>query len=285
MSSVTSEEAVERIFDTVAAATPAIRASIVGRRGETAGKNPSGETRKAADVEADEHLTEQLGALDVVGELASEEREECVDCGDGVAVTLDPLDGSSNLTSNNLMGTIVGVFDEELPAGGDAIVAAGFVVYGPITTIVSATDSGVTEYELVDGERRVVEEALTLPEEPTVYGFGGGDDSWTPAFAEFAAEIRHELKLRYGGAFVGDVSQVLHYGGLFAYPALQSRPAGKLRLQFEGIPMAYIIAQSGGRSSDGDQSLLDRTPAELHERTPVYLGNTGLVERLEAALA
>lgn len=285
MPAADSAEAIEQIFDTVAAATPEIRTSIVGRRGQIADENPSGETQKAADVHADEHLVEQLGALDVVGEIATEEREDVLDCGDGLAVTLDPLDGSSNLTSNNLMGTIVGVFDAELPAGGDEIVAAAFTVYGPITTMVAATETGVTEYELVDGERRVADEALTLPEDPVVYGFGGGDDSWTPAFTDFADEIRHELKLRYGGAFVGDVSQVLHYGGLFAYPALQSRPDGKLRLQFEGIPMAYVADRAGGSSSDGETSLLDRTPDQLHERTPVHLGTEALIDRLETALS
>jgi fructose-1,6-bisphosphatase I len=285
MPAAASEEAIEQIFETVAAATPEIRASIVGRRGEDAGENPSGETQKAADVYTDERLVEQLSELEVVGEIATEEREDVLDCGEGLSVTLDPLDGSSNLTSNNLMGTIVGVFDGELPAGGDDIVAAAFLVYGPITTMVAATEAGATEYELVDGERRVAEEELTVPEDPVVYGFGGGDDSWTPEFTEFVEEIRHELKLRYGGAFVGDVSQVLHYGGLFAYPALQSRPEGKLRLQFEGIPMAYVADRTGGSSSDGETSLLDRTPAELHERTPVYLGTESLVERLEATLA
>jgi fructose-1,6-bisphosphatase I len=49
--------------------------------------------------------------------------------------------------------------------------------------------------------------------------------------------------------------------------------------------MAYVADRAGGRSSDGETSLLDRTPAELHERTPVYLGTESLVDRLEAALA
>jgi len=284
MQSAATTEAIDRIFETVAATTPEIRSSIVGRRGTVAGENPSGETRLAADARADELLCAAVSELEGVGAVASEERAEPIDCGDGLSVTLDPLDGSSNLASNNIMGTIVGVFDDDLPAGGDAIVAAASLVYGPITTMTTATETSITTYELVEGERRVADEDRTLPADPTVYGFGGGDGDWVPEFAEFAEEIRHELKLRYGGALVGDVNQVLHYGGIFAYPALESRPEGKLRLQYEGIPMGYIIERAGGASSDGDRSLLDRTPDELHERTPLYLGNEELIERLETAL-
>ena len=83
---------------------------------------------------------------------------------------------------------------------------------------------------------------------------------------------------------IGDVSQVLEYGGVFAYPALESAPNGKLRLQFEGNPIGYIIECAGGRSSDGSRSLLEVEPTELHQRVPLHVGNADLVDRLEAAL-
>ena len=83
---------------------------------------------------------------------------------------------------------------------------------------------------------------------------------------------------------VADINQVLTYGGVFAYPALMSRPEGKLRLQFEGHPMAYIVESAGGASSNGDGSLLDTEPADIHERTPLYLGNEQLIDRIEASV-
>lgn len=285
MSALEPGATVEAVFDVVAARTPDIRAALRERRSVTASENPSGETQLEADVRADELLAEEIQKLDDVGAYASEEREAPVDCGDGLSVTVDPLDGSSNLVSNNLMGTVVGIYDADLPASGRDLVGAGFVLYGPITTVVTAADGTVAEYEVVDGDMDLLRETVTLPEEPTVYGFGGGVDDWEAPFAEYADEIRHELKLRYGGALVGDVAQVLRYGGVFAYPALRSRPEGKLRLQFEANPMAYVIEAAGGRSSDGAESLLDVTPTELHARTPVYLGNRELVDRLERALA
>ncbi|ELZ12902.1 fructose-1,6-bisphosphatase [Natrinema thermotolerans DSM 11552] len=286
-----SDPVVEDIVATISRSATEIRQGLIGRRGTVDEENPSGETQAEADVWADELLGERLTGIDGVGQYASEERANVVDCGadpadgDAYAVAVDPLDGSSNLKSNNTMGTIFGVYDAALPARGETLVAAGFVLYGPITTMVIATEETVAEYELSGGERNVVDDDVTLPDEPVVYGFGGRVPDWPADFREYAREIEDELKLRYGGALIGDVNQVLTYGGTFGYPGLESRPEGKLRLQFEGNPIGYVVERAGGRSSNGDRSLLAVEPDALHDRTPVHVGNDELIERLEAALA
>jgi fructose-1,6-bisphosphatase I len=277
-------DTVAAIREAVAGAAPEIRSGLPGRREAAGAENPSGERRLAADEYADELLEERLGAIDGVGAYASEEREGVVDVGEGYAVAVDPLDGSSNLQPNNVMGTIVGVYDAELPASGRELVAAGYVLYGPITTMAFAREGTVTEYLIEDGEPTVLDADVTLPADPTVYGFGGRVPDWPADFAAYVDDVESELKLRYGGAMIGDVNQVLTYGGVFAYPALQSAPKGKLRLQFECNPVGYVIESAGGRSSDGSGSVLDVDPTGLHQRTPVYLGNEGLIDRLEAAL-
>ena len=276
----------ERVIEAVADLAPTIRAGLPGRRRKTDDQNPSDEVQLAADVWADERLEERLLAIDGVGTYASEEREEAISSGDGLAVTLDPLDGSSNLQSNNPMGTILGVYDDALPASGRSLIAAAYVLFGPITTMTVAIDGTVTEYVIEeDGSRRAVREDVTLPDDPVVYGFGGRVPDWTEAFSDYVSEIERELKLRYGGAMIADVNQVVTYGGIFSYPGLVSSPEGKLRLQFEGAPMAHVVEMAGGASSNGHRSLLDIEPTELHERTPVHLGNRDLIDRLEAALA
>ncbi|RLM67999.1 fructose-1,6-bisphosphatase [Halorubrum sp. Atlit-8R] len=289
---------VAAVFDAVAATAPEIRAALPGRRVESGTENASGESVLAGDLYADELLGDAITAVDGVGSFVSEEREEAVDAGgavgsgpdDAYAVAIDPLDGSSNLRSNNAMGTVVGVYDAPLPARGRDLVAAGYVLYGPITTMVVADEAGVRE-EVVerapdgDGvERSVVEGDLTLPATPTVYGFGGRVPDWPADFRAYARAVEDDLKLRYGGAMVGDVNQVLTYGGVFAYPALRSAPEGKLRLQFEANPIAYIIERAGGASSDGTGSILDVEPEAVHQRTPLYVGNEELIDRLEAAV-
>ncbi|OIB57232.1 class 1 fructose-bisphosphatase [Natrialba sp. SSL1] len=287
-----SDPVVETVVATLSRSATEIRQGLVGRRGAVDEENPSGETQVEADIWADELLAERLSAIDGISQYASEEREAIIDCGgdaastDGYTVAVDPLDGSSNLTSNNAMGTIVGVYDAPLPARGEDLVAAAYVLYGPITTMLLATEDTVSEYELTGGERRRIREDVTLPDDPVVYGFGGRVPDWTDTFTEYAREIETELKLRYGGAMIGDVNQVVTYGGIFGYPGLESRPEGKLRLQFEGSPIGYIIERAGGRSSNGEQSLLTVEPSEgIHERTPVFVGNEPLIDRLETQLS
>ena len=280
--------AVDAVIDVVAATAPEIRNGLPGRRAAADGENPSGETQMAADVFADDLLCERLGAVAGVGTYASEERAEAVDVGEGVSVCVDPLDGSSNLEPNAAMGTIVAIYDDSLPAGGRDIRAAVYVLYGPITTMVVARGESVTEYVIRDGgEYDTLTEDVRLPDDPTVYGFGGRVPNWVEAFEDFAADVESDpsMKLRYGGAMIGDVNQVLTYGGIFAYPTLTTAPEGKLRLQFEGYPVGYIVEAAGGASSDGRRSLLDVEPEDLHDRTPVYVGNPELIDDLEARLA
>jgi len=293
---------VAAVFDAVAATAPEIRAALPGRRVESGTENASGESVLAGDLYADELLGDAITAIDGVGSFVSEERETAVDAGGSVggdeadetadppyAVAIDPLDGSSNLRSNNAMGTVVGVYDAPLPATGRDLVAAGYVLYGPITTMVVADDAGVREEVIKrdgDGgvERSVVDDDLRLPDDPLVYGFGGRVPDWPDAFTAYARGIEDELKLRYGGAMVGDVNQVLTYGGIFAYPALVDAPEGKLRLSFEANPIAYIVERAGGAATDGERDVLDVEPEGIHDRVPLYVGNEDLIERLKTAL-
>jgi fructose-1,6-bisphosphatase I len=259
--------------------------NLASHAGTGGGTNPSGEDQIDADIWADHLFYDKLSSLDGVGAYVSEEREEAVDCGDGYSVAIDPLDGSSNLASNNSVGTIVGIYDAELPASGREMVASMMVLYGPYTTMSVAREDRdvVQEYLLRDGfsERWGT---FTLPEDPTVVGLAGKTSERTETFNSFAEELERDLKLRYGGATVADLGQVLEYGGLFGYPATTSNPDGKLRVHFESAPLGYLMEAAGGGSTDGEQSLLDVEPDGLHARTPTFLGNKELIEQVEAAL-
>ena len=281
---------VTAVFDAVAAVAPEIEAALARHLGYVAETNESGDDVTEADVYADERLAAAVGDVDGVGQYVSEEQSTAVDVGadpddsGAVAVAVDPLDGSSNVRSNNPTGTIVGVYDAPLPAGGDDLVGSAYVLFGPTTRMVVARDGRVQEYLLDDGARTLLTADLTLPAEPTVYGFGGGRDAWPAPFRTYAESVAEELKLRYGGAFVADVTQVLSYGGVFAYPALTDATRGKLRTLFEAIPVANVVEAAGGRSSDGERSLLAVEAETLHARTPVYVGNATCVDRAEDAL-
>ena len=257
-------------------------ADHAGSGGET---NPSGEDQINADIWADHLFFDKLSTLDSVGAYASEERADVVDCGEGYSVAIDPLDGSSNLASNNSVGTIIGVYEAELPASGREMVAAMMVLYGPYTTMAVAHEGSdvVQEFLLREGFSEPWGK-FTIPEEPNVVGLAGKSSERSDTVNQLARELEGELKLRYGGATVADLAQVLEYGGLFGYPTTTAYPEGKLRVHFESAPLAYLVEAGGGGSTDGTQSLLDVEPDDLHARTPTYLGNRTLIERVETAL-
>ncbi len=269
---------IEDIFNTLAESAPSIRKELSIRRESSTTQNPTGDSQFAADIWADNLFANKLLELDSVGSYASEEREEILISGDGFSVAIDPLDGSSNLLSNNMIGTIVGVYDSPLPTSGKNMIAAAYVLYGPITTMVTAHSGSVNEFIVDQGKLQLLRENIILPETPQLYGFGGLEKEWKPSFKKYADGIRTKLKLRYGGSLISDVNQILTYGGIFAYPDLISSPNGKLRVLFEAHPVAYIIESAGGLSSNGDVSILDLSPDTLHARTPLYVGNKDLIE-------
>lgn len=269
------------VIDALRAATPAVRDALPSLRGHSAGENPSGDARVAADEGVDELLAEHLGSLPSVGTYASEERTDPVDVGDGFAVTVDPVDGSSNLQPNTTVGTIVGVYDGALPAVGRELVAAAVVLYGPTTTMLAAEDDAVRHEVLVDGDA-VAEEPVEYPETSGICGCSGTPAAWSDAVSTLFADVRDTRKLRYTGTMAADVAQLLDAGGLLCYPAHDDRPNGVLRLQYESNPVAYIVEVAGGDSTDGERSILDVEPTGLHERIPTFFGDGTLVERVDA---
>jgi len=266
-----------------------IAAELPKTLGETSRFNVYGEKQEEIDVWSNSLLTKKLARSRLVKQVASEEIEQPLEMKHGeYSVTLDPLDGSSNIKSNNLMGTIVGIYrGAKLPAKGRDLTAAMYFLYGPYTQAVIALNRGVYIFVAAKksaASRAYISEGMThrLPEKGTVYGIGGLKEKWTPKVQNFVQSLEHRgLKLRYGGSFVGDFNQVLYYGGVFAYPELVDAPNGKLRLQFESNPIAFITEKAGGKGSTGATSILDVEPKKIDQRVPTYVGNADLINEIE----
>ena len=62
------------------------------------------------------------------------------------------------------------------------------------------------------------------------------------------------------------------------YPATDSAPTGKLRLMYECNPMAFLTEQAGGKATTGRQRIMEVEPTELHQRVPVIMGSTNMVD-------
>jgi fructose-1,6-bisphosphatase I len=249
--------------------------------------NVYGETQLVVDDWANQFIIEELKKTGLIKGLASEEEKDVVKMSEGGVfnISLDPLDGSSNIESNNLVGTIIGIYKKDFPTPGKNIIAAMYMLYGPVDTLVYATKDGVNEFLLTNDGFILTKEKIKLPEKGKLYSIGGLRKDWHPEFEEFVKELEMEgYKLRYGGSFVGDTNQILNYGGIFAYPALQNKPKGKLRLISESNPICFIVEQAGGSSTNGEKSILDIEYISMQERTPTYVGNKGLIEKLEKKL-
>ena len=70
-------------------------------------------------------------------------------------------------------------------------------------------------------------------------------------------------------------------GGIYIYPSAINYPDGKLRLLYEGNPMAFLAEQAGGVASDGYNRILDIQPTALHQRVPLFIGSKEMVKKAE----
>jgi fructose-1,6-bisphosphatase I len=67
-------------------------------------------------------------------------------------------------------------------------------------------------------------------------------------------------------------------GGIYIYPAVPSAPEGRLRLLYECNPLAFIIEQAGGKATTGSKRIMELPITELHQRTPLFLGSSEMVD-------
>jgi fructose-1,6-bisphosphatase I len=249
-------------------------------------KNIYDEEQLDLDKSADEILKNQLQYSGFVREYASEERDAVIQIGQGnekYFITADPLDGSSLVETNLAIGTIIGIHKESIFAEGrNTLVAAMYITYGPLITMVYSAGKGTHEFVLNrEGEYALSEEDIQLKEQGDIYSLGGLRREWTPEHLKYVEFLETEgYKLRYSGGFVPDINQVLiKRGGIFTYPALKKSPKGKLRLLFELQPMAFIIEQAGGKATDGKEDILSIKVEDLNQRSAIYIGSRFEVEK------
>ncbi|MGA2876037.1 MAG: class 1 fructose-bisphosphatase [Nitrososphaerales archaeon] len=288
------ERDLAKVYEAIAKTSQLVSKQMPFRVGMTRRLNPFGETQAELDVFANDAFAKSLLDTGRVGWVASEELEVplggFVQSEDALAVAMDPLDGSSNIVTNNPLGSIFGIWRGALPKKGRDLIAAAFVTYGPTLTITLSVSDKVNQYvEIRDGENSgrfvLAYRGMKIPAKPEVYGFGGTRSDWIPAVEEFVSGLEARgMRLRYGGTFIGDYNQVLQRGGIFSYPAHKKSPDGKLRICYETAPVSYLTELAGGSSSDGYGSILDIQPKKLTQTSAFYIGNSGLIRELEAKI-
>jgi fructose-1,6-bisphosphatase I len=277
------------------------KGALGGVLGGAETENVQGEMQKKLDIIANEVLIE---ANEWGGHLAAMASEEM----DSIYVVpnrypqgeylllFDPLDGSSNIDVNVSIGTIFsvlkkpegsqGVSEGDFLQPGQRQVAAGYCVYGPQTTLVLTVGDGVAMFTLdrEQGSFVLIEEKLQIPADTKEFAINMSNlRHWDAAVKAYVGECLQgqegprgkDFNMRWVGSMVADVHRIMTRGGVFMYPWDQREPEkpGKLRLMYEANPMAWLVEQAGGASTNGRQRTLDITPTKLHERVSVFLGS------------
>ncbi|HWS21351.1 MAG TPA: class 1 fructose-bisphosphatase [Methanoregula sp.] len=249
-------------------------------------RNTFGEEQMALDKYADAVFISGLKKSRLVHYIATEEQEQIIEVEhpkNNFGVVIDPLDGSSLIDVNLCIGSIIGIYPGHVLEKGAKMVAALYILYGPLTLLTLTTGRGVHEFVLDDtGEFVLKERDIKIPE-GKIYAPGALRKDYIPAHARWIEHLEHEgYKLRFSGCFVADVHQILHKGGVFTYPGFKGKEKGKLRLLYEANPMGRIIHEAGGGISNGVTDILQILPEKIDQVTPIYIGGKkeiGLIEK------
>jgi fructose-1,6-bisphosphatase I len=271
-------------------------AKLYGLAGEV---NSTGDDQKKLDVMSNDMMINALVNSGVCAVLVSEENEEPIFVPKNRAgkycVAFDPLDGSSNIDCNVSVGTIFSVYEkkadsegtvEDLLRSGADCVCAGYVTYSSAVEMVFTFRGGDVHGFCLDstiGEFVHTREKMVFPEDggKKIYSANEGNSrQWDEPIRQAISYFKDAEKpysARYVGSMVADIHRTILYGGIYLYPADKKSPKGKLRLLYEGIPMAMIIEQAGGIASAGMfegkiQRVLDLVPDAIHAKCPIIMG-------------
>jgi fructose-1,6-bisphosphatase I len=239
-------------------------------------KNMYGEEQMALDMYADDVFISGLQQARLVRYIATEEQHKVIEVENpknNFGVVIDPLDGSSLIDVNLCTGSIIGIYPGHVLEKGATMIAALYILYGPLTTLTFTTGKGVHEFaEDGTGEFFLRHQDLKIPE-GKIYAPGALRRDYLPAHARWIESLENSgYKLRFSGCFVADVHQILHKGGVFTYPGFKGREKGKLRLLYEANPMGKIIHEAGGAISNGRVDILTIKPEGIDDVTPIYIG-------------
>ncbi len=191
--------------------------------------------------------------------VASEEANPVIGNGK-FGITIDPVDGSSNVAVNRTVGTIVGIYNER-----GQMICSFYVLYGIFTNLVLAINGTVVEFILDTSPysmtfyHYIFYEFKTLPKNQIggIRCLGGDSTKWSKKCKSFEhLLIENHIKDRYSGSFVGDLHAIIQYGGVYSYFPC---PKPKIRIYYEWLPLAFIIKTLGGEFlAIGDKDDVDR---------------------------
>ena len=243
--------------------------------GYTDHHNSTGDTQLKLDVKSDAIIEAEFRKNPLVRALISEEKDEILTLREDarLIIAYDPLDGSSLVDVNFAVGSIFGIYEDEISPAN--IKAAIYCIYGPRLEMVVCEDAPKLYRLNREGKFSFVKE-LRLQQKGKLNATGATQKGWSEPHRKLVRALFDEgYRLRYSGAMVSDLHQILlKGGGLVSYPATSDHPRGKLRATFEVLPFAFIFERAGGATSDGANcSLLQLKIEKIHQSSPCFFGS------------
>ncbi|MES2674610.1 MAG: class 1 fructose-bisphosphatase [Pseudomonadota bacterium] len=275
--------------------------------GVTSETNVQGEVQKKLDIIANNLLVNELSKNKSVRAIASEEEQHTilVTAGAPYLVAFDPLDGSTNIDINAQIGTIFTIFaarndvaddsEEQFFQSGHHQLCAGYVLYGPYTTLAITAGRATHEFTLnkISGEFILSKPNMIMPRGTCEFAANMSNlFYWPNSFQTYIQQLIAKkvdgprFNMRWQGAMVADIHRILTRGGVFIYPSdcRDSNKPAKLRLLYEAFPMALLVEAAGGEAYSEAGKILSTTLTSLHQRTPVIIGDGELVSGCYQAL-
>ena len=291
--------ACRRIADIVSAG------ALEGTLGAIHGDHGPGDEQKELDLIANGLLLSALREAPVAA-LASEELDGAIPlyAGGPLLVAIDPLDGSSNIDTNASIGTIFSLLPAPAhgkPADADAFLqpgtrqlAAGYVIYGPQTSLVLTAGEGTHVFTLDrrDGRFRLTAGHVRVPAKTREFAINASNHRhWDEPIRIYVDDCLkgsegprgEDFNMRWIASMVAEAHRVLARGGIYMYPGdlRDGYHQGRLRLIYEASPVAWLIEQAHGLASSGTARILDIIPQRIHQRVPLIFGSRDEVDRLD----
>jgi fructose-1,6-bisphosphatase I len=229
----------------------------------------------------------------------SSERPRALCAGAPLAVAMSPLEGSSSIDTNVAMGTVFSVIPVAGAVSPEAVflqpghrqLAAGYIIYGPQCALALSLGSGTHVFTFDGDSFRLTHSHVAISRDSNEYAIDASNYRfWSESIRAYIDDCiagsegarGADVSMRWIASLVSECHRILVRGGVFLYPRDLRRgyERGRLRLVFEANPIAFLIENAGGKAIDGFTRVLDLTPSDAHQRTPLMFGSASEIDRI-----
>ena len=282
---------------------------LAGEVGAVIGEHLDGDTQKELDLRTNDIVVEALRSVSVAF-IASEEMENAVATGQPDApliVAMDPLDGSSNIDTNVSIGTIFSILPKienetdpntQFFQSGRNQLASGYIIYGPQLALVMTVGDGTHIFTCDPGDDlfKMTSEHIQIPASTQEFAINASNyRHWDKTIQRYINDClegadgprEKNFNTRWIAAMVAECQRILIRGGIYIYASdgREGYEHGRLRLIYEGNPIAFLMEQAAGAATTGDMPVLDVIPTAIHQRIPLIFGSAEEVSTLENYIA